>query len=250
MRLKDHVDLAKAALPGCGQRGLDFGGMVAVVVDHANASDLAAQLETTVDTAKVFQRGVDVFDAEVQADADRNCGRGVENVVQSGHMQHEFAEILTAVAHRDVTQRAMFARLGYDRTRLDEEVGSATSAISHHPTLHLGQQFAQDRVVVAGNDHAIEGNPVHEIEEGLFDVTHVAVAVHMLAVNVGDDGENWRKLQKGAIAFVGFGDEVLRLPQAGVGAHGVDSSADHDGRVEAAGGENSCNHGGGRGFAM
>src|SRR6267142_6760341 len=105
--------------------------MMAVVVDHADAGGLAAQLEAAVDAAKIFKGGADVFDREVEADADRN-GRGpVQNVVEAGNLQHEFAEILAAVAHPEVTQRAMFSRLGLDRTRFDEEIGAASRAVSH-----------------------------------------------------------------------------------------------------------------------
>ena len=86
--------------------------------------------------------------------------------------------------------------------------------------------------------------------KALLDVGHVAVAVHVLAVEVGDDGEDGRELEEGAVAFVGFGDEVLRGAEAGVGAEGVDAAADDDGGIEAAGGEHAGDHGGGGGFAV
>ena len=45
-------------------------------------------------------------------------------------------------------------------------------------------------------------------QEGLLDVGHVAVEIHVLAVEVGDDGEDGRELEEGAVALVGLGDEV------------------------------------------
>ena len=57
-------------------------------------------------------------------------------------------------------------------------------------------------------------------------VAHVAIAIHVLAIDVRDDGKNRRELQKRAVALVGLGDKVLRLAKASVRSHGVDSSAD------------------------
>ncbi len=72
----------------------------------------------------------------------------------------------------------------------------------------------------------------------------------MLAVNVGDDGEDGPQLQKRAVTFVGLGDEVLGLADAGIGADGVNTAADDDRGVEPSGGEHGGDHRGGGGLAM
>ena len=59
-----------------------------------------------------------------------------------------------------------------------------------------------------------------------------------------------RELQERAVALVGFGDQVLRLAEAGVRAHGIDAAADDHGGVESAGGEHCGDHRGGGGLAM
>ena len=93
MRLEDHVDLAVSALAGRGQRRPNLGGMVAVVVDDADAAGFAAQLKAAVHAAKVFQRLADMVDRNVQADADGYRGGRIQNVVKSGNVQAKFAEI-------------------------------------------------------------------------------------------------------------------------------------------------------------
>ena len=108
----------------------------------------------------------------------------------------------------------------------------------------------EQRIVDAGGDGAVERHLVHEVEEGALDVGHVVVAVHVLAVEIGDDGEDGRELEEGAVAFVGFGDQILRGAEPGVGAERIDAAADDDGGVEAAGGEDGSDHGGGGGFAV
>ena len=60
-------------------------------------------------------------------------------------------------------------------------------------------------------------------------------------------GESFRKR---AVALVGLGDQILRLAEARVGAHGVDASADDDGGIEAAGGEHRGHHRSGGGLAV
>src|ERR1017187_1304285 len=70
--LEDDVNLAESALAGRGQRGLDLGRMVAVVVDDAHAGGAAAQLEAAIDAAELIEGGADGFDSNLQADADGN----------------------------------------------------------------------------------------------------------------------------------------------------------------------------------
>ena len=112
------------------------------------------------------------------------------------------------------------------------------------------QDGAEHGVVGAGGDGSVEGDLVHELDEGGFDVGEVRVGVHVLAVEVGDDGEDGGELEEGAIGFVGFGDQILAAAEAGVGAEGVDAASYDDGGVEAAPGEDGGDHGGGGGFAV
>ena len=64
VRLKYDMDFAEATLPGRRQRGANFGGMVAVVIDHADPGGLASQLESSVHTAEVFESAADVVGLE------------------------------------------------------------------------------------------------------------------------------------------------------------------------------------------
>ena len=56
MRLEDDVDLAIAALPRRRQRRPNLGRMMAVVVNHADARGLPAQLKAPVHAAEILQR--------------------------------------------------------------------------------------------------------------------------------------------------------------------------------------------------
>ena len=112
------------------------------------------------------------------------------------------------------------------------------------------QDRGQLRIVDAGRHRAVERHLVHEVEKGALHVVHVAVAVHVLAIEVGHDRQDGRELEKRAVALVGFGDQILRPAQPRVRAHGIDASADHDGGIEAAGAKHAGHHRGGRGLAV
>ena len=57
MRLEDDVNLAECALAGGRERSFDFGRMMAVVVDNADACDASPELKTAVDAAELVERG-------------------------------------------------------------------------------------------------------------------------------------------------------------------------------------------------
>ena len=166
-------------------------------------------------------------------------------------MERERAENQPAVVHLELP--VTVAGGGFF-LQLQAEVGACRFAVGVDAAVDSVEHTAQQRVVEAGGGSAVEGYAVHEFDERAFDVGHVAVAVHVLAVEVGDDGEDGRELEEAAVGFVGFGDEVLGGAEAGVGAEGVNPSADDHGGVEvafaAARSEHGGDHAGGGGLAM
>jgi hypothetical protein len=98
VRLEDYVNLAVSALAGRGKGCANLGGVVAVVVDDCDTSNFAVQLETPVNSAEVFKRLANVRDRNVESYADGYGGGRVQDVVQSGNVQAEFAEIGAAIS--------------------------------------------------------------------------------------------------------------------------------------------------------
>ena len=132
----------------------------------------------------------------------------------------------------------------------DAKVGAFAGAIGNDAATNTGENAAEIIIVIARHHHAVKGNVVEEVDEGVLDVGHVAIAVHVLAVDVGDDCEDRPEFQEGAVALVGLGHEVLGLAQAGIGTHGIDAAANDDRGIEAPGGQDKRHHRGGRGLAM
>ena len=77
------------------------------------------------------------------------------------------------------------------------------------------------------------------------------VVIQMLAIDVGDHGEDRAELQEGAVAFVGFNHQKITLADARVGAaHGCGLAPDDYRGIEARGVENGRGHRCGGGFAV
>src|SRR5262245_61068559 len=111
--------------------------MMPIVIHHANAPGATAKLKTAVDAAEVFKRTANRFNIDVKAYTGRDRGGRIQDVMQSGHVQNEVSQVLSAVAHTKVTERAVLARLGLNRTRLDQEIAVTTCSICHHASLNL-----------------------------------------------------------------------------------------------------------------
>ena len=114
------------------------------------------------------------------------------------------------------------------------KVGTAPRAVGDSAALNLREHAAQHGIIVADHNHAVERHAIHEIQKRPLHIAHVAIAVHVFAIDVGDDRENGRKLEERAVALIGFGHQILRFPQAGVGSHGVDAAANDYGGIEPA----------------
>src|SRR6185312_6501981 len=102
--------------------------------------------------------------------------------------------------------RPVLRRVKASLAVLDPKIRAAARAIAHDATLYLGKNPPQHGIVITGYDHSIKRNAVHKVKEGALDIIHVAVAIHMLAVNIGDDRKYGREFQERPVALVGFGD--------------------------------------------
>ena len=117
-------------------------------------------------------------------------------------------------------------------------------AVGDHAPTDAGQDPLDVLVVEAEDGCAVERDLIDELGEGGFDfIDPAGVVVEVLAVDVGDDGEDGRELQERAIALVGLDHEELAGPETGVAAaHGADASADNDCGVKSGVDEDGRDH--------
>ena len=68
------------------------------------------------------------------------------------------------------------------------------------------------------------------------------MVIHVLAVDVGDHGDNGRKKQKAPVALVGFSDENFPLPHLRIGAEHMESTADDHRWIEPGAAQDCGDH--------
>src|SRR4051812_44481084 len=159
-------------------------------------------------------------------------------------MDAELAEIFAAIGYAELAGSAVDLAIAHQEIRI------LAHSVRDHAALDARQKSARPLVIVAGDHHPVKRDLIHKFDEGILHIVHVAVAVHVLAIDVCDHGEDGRKLQKATVALVGFSDQILRLAHACVGAHGIDAPADNNRRIETACGKHSSDHRSRRRFAV
>src|SRR5579884_1817680 len=200
------MHFAISAFFGRLQGSVYFCRVVAVIVNHGHAALAALDLKAAVYSAKTvqsFQNGCWLYLKLCSNGHGRCC---VQNVVASGDMKLKWAEDLPVCCNLEapVSQNTRY------------KIGLRIHSISEDAPLHARKNGGELRVVQTGNTTSVEGHAVHELDEGVLYVLHVAVAIHVLAVQVRDNSKNRRQLQKRAVALIGLCDQILRFAQTGV----------------------------------
>jgi hypothetical protein len=86
----------------------------------------------------------------------------------------------------------------------------------------------------------VERHLVDELDERLLQPGEVvAVGVHVVGVDVRDDGHHREQVEERRVRLVGLDDDVVARAEARVGAGRVEAAADDEGRVEPGLGEDA-----------
>ena len=118
----DDVYLLEAALPRGRKRGTNLGGMMPIVINYADARSLTPQLEPAIHAAEALETNPDLVGADVESDSDRDGCGSVQDVMHSGHVQTEFAEVAFSVGHAKMTDWLPIIRLECGFTQLDLKI--------------------------------------------------------------------------------------------------------------------------------
>jgi hypothetical protein len=227
------------------ERGTNFGGMVAVVVNDGDVVDGAFDIEAAADAAKFGEAFADEVGRDAEIERHGGSGRGVAYIVDTGRMREaEGAKVFAFVGE------AEFAGQAFEANVADNQVGLAGDAISKDGALDTGDDGLDVWLVKTKDGGAIERNAIHKIDEGVLDVFERGVLIEVFAVDGGDHGYDGGEEQKAAVAFVSFDDEIFAAAEASGGTGLIDLAADDEGRIEVCGGKNGSDHGSGGGFAV
>ena len=112
-------------------------------------------------------------------------------------------------------------------------------------TADAGNHAPHARIIDADHGKAVEREVVHEVDEGILQlVIGLVIGAHVVAVDVGDDGDGRLQVEEGGVALVSLGDEEVALAETGVRAPRVEAPADDVGRIAACHREDARDEGG------
>ena len=186
-----HGDHARAVHHGL-PRGPDdrryFHRVMAVIVDHRHAADLAHAGKPAADPLESRQGGPDPGVRHSQLKTNCNGGQGVGNIVIPGHGQGQVNDgptfIFPAQAHIESGLAILIGQT------FGPQVGLGIEPESHHAA--RGAAFGQRRhfrVVGAQNRQPVERHGVDEAVKAGAQGVKATPMLQMLGVDIGDNGD-------------------------------------------------------------
>jgi hypothetical protein len=171
----------------------------------------------------------------------------IGNIVIPRHRQGAALDHLTLGGQRDIELRNPRLVLQIDRP----DIGLRVETEGHHAAVgDAANERLNLRMVGAANGKAVERDVGDEIVEPLAQVLDRAPVLHMLGVDIGDDGDGRGQTVEAAVALIRLDHHPFPCPGAGVGAIGMDDSAIDDGGVKATLVQKCRDHRRRRGLAM
>ena len=218
--------------------------MVSVVVDHQDSPLLSFDLEPSIGILECGQSLGDLFEGDLELEAGRRGGHGIQDAVQSRYLQANRAETLPVTLQRITRAEVFKLNVGGRHVCLTAEaVGYNAPLDARYDGLHV-------RIFEAQNGGAIEGYLVGERHKCLLDLREIGVMVQVLSVDVRDHGNSGAQFQKGAVAFVSLGHQKVPFSKPGVAADSIQPPPDDDRGIVARVTEDGRNHRRGGGLPM
>ena len=119
VRLKENQQAVVVAAAGGFERGANFGGMMAVVVDQGDAVEDAFDFEAATNAGKFGEAGADQIRRDVQRKRDGGRSGGVAHIVNSRRgRQAEESEIFAVIFQAKFAGQAVEFYVGNDQVGL------------------------------------------------------------------------------------------------------------------------------------
>src|SRR6266481_6486695 len=208
MGLEEHQQAIEFADARGFQCHADFGGVMAVIVDHRNVIDRSFDFEAAHYAREFAEALADQLRGDIEIQRDGGSGCGVAHVVDARRVEKlEDAEIVALVG------QSKFAAKAFALDVADDEIGLARSDVGDDRALDVGNDGLHVGLVQAKNRRAVKWHAIHELHEGILNVFQRRVLVKVLAVDGGDDRNYGREQQETAVAFVGFDHEKFAFTE-------------------------------------
>ena len=179
---------------------MHFHGVMPVVVDNQGFAalgqrDFAVALETPPYPTEGCQALLDGFHGGFAFERHADAGECVEHVVPPCAVEG-YIKGLYAVGLFDVDGELHLCAVGA-HVACPDVGGFIVDSVGGEGFLDFGQDGADVGTVYAKKGFAVEGHAVHEVYKCLAQfIGIVVVGVHMVFVDVGDDGEHGRQIEE------------------------------------------------------
>ena len=246
MRLEHDDDVAEVESMGGGERRLDLGGMMAVIVYDGDAAHVADMREATTRALERREGAGGGIRIEPHDERRRERGGGVQHVVHARIMlDGDLVRDAGGQLHIEgAPERVLGGMEGaYDVIR-------SVRTIRDHAAPRSARELDQARVLAAYDNRAVLSHEVHERAERLLDLLERGVVVHVVGLDVGDDDDVGVEIEKRAVGFVGLADEELPVAVTAVCVVALHDAADQEAGVEPHAVEHGGAHRGRRRLAM
>src|SRR5262249_37619921 len=151
----------------------------------------------------------------------------VQNIVRAGDIQTKTAQVRSAMLDLELAAHRNCGAPDNTQVRL------RALSVSDRSPVYVRQNLLNVFVIQAQDGRAIERDLADELLKCRANLFNAGVMIQFFAIDIGDDGENWRELEEGTIAFITFNHKVVALAQPGVGAaHHAHAPANHESWVE------------------
>ena len=252
MRLKcQHDSLAGKCAARSLQYRIHLDRMVAVVIDQRKRAagrngNFTVTLESPPDTRKARKccGNVCVVDASLARDGNRR--ERIQHIVIAGEIEFDVENLFVATAHGGEFHHAVRGANIYRA-----QVHILTHAVGQHRLGEARQDFADVGIVGTQHRQTIKRQVLQEFHECRLKLAEVVrVGIHMVLIDIGDHRHDRLQVQKRCIGLICLGHQILALAEPGVGADGIQASANHAGRIQPRFAKHMGNQGGRRGLAV
>ena len=163
MRLKDDdfAPIRPVFFQGL-ERGLNFSGMMPVIVNDCNPVFFSFNLQSALNSICSFQGFFNMMEGNVQFHGYGNAGGGIIHVVNSGKVELYFTQLLAVMVH------AESALLIFEFDISDLEIRLGIHAVSGIALFYPGDDVLDCLIVQTKYGQTVKWNTIQKLQKNVF----------------------------------------------------------------------------------
>lgn len=231
-------------LPGRSQRGLDFGGMMGIIVENVGAAVVAGLFKAAVGSGKAGKDMGGLLQRDAGMIGHRHGSAGVQHVVPAHDLQLDLRRRLTIVQQGEGIASMVLAE-GHSApgsALLEAEGFAGAGSLGQHPQ-HPG-------VVRIAQGEAAGRRQLDKPGKGRFNGLNILEIIEMIGVDIENYGQGGEEAQKAILVFAGLRHKEILPAHLGRASDQGKGAAQVDGGMLPGQLQDGSDHRGCRGLSM